>query len=96
MISSITISDVAELCDIRDSASRRPNREGRINWTRQLLVDRKGGTFMDLYSPRNCNVVADQKQTDMFSVHVRTWDDPESASDNTLVLLLYHSEPILL
>ena len=96
MTSSISISNVAELCGIRDSGIRRANREGRINWTRQLLLDRKGGTFMDLYSPRNCNVVDDQKQTDMYSVHVRTRDDPESASDNTLEISLYYSEPILL
>ena len=51
---------------------------------------------MDLYSVRNCNVVDDKKPTEMFSVHVRTWDDPESATDNTLELMLYYSEPILL
>ena len=96
MISSITISDVAELCGIRDLAIRRVNREGQIKWTRQLLVDRKDRIFMDLFSPRNCNVVDDIKRTERFFVHVYTWDDPESASDNTLALLLYHSEPILL
>ena len=53
-------------------------------------------TFMNLYSVRNCYLVNDKKLTEMFSVDVRTWDDPESASDNTLELLLYHSEPILL
>ena len=96
MISSITIPATAELCGIGDPAIRRANQQGRINWTRQLLVDGKDGTFVDLYSLGNCNVVDDQKQTDMFSVHVRSWDDLESASDNTLALLLYHSEPILL
>ena len=50
---------------------------------------------MNLYSVRNCYVVNDNKLTEMFSVHVRTWDDPESASDNTEELLLYLSEPIL-